>query len=169
VIVRAARREDVSQLAAVHTISSETVYAGIAPSDEGGLERRLRVWADVLADGRFEPFVADDAGRILGFATIGPSEKHQGLGELFAIYTHPDVWGSGVGQALLERAHEALAAGWDEAVLTVLAANPRARRFYERNGWVHANQLVEQHFGGLDVEVCRYLRHFHAVSDTRGV
>jgi ribosomal protein S18 acetylase RimI-like enzyme len=161
-IVRPATADDVQQLAEVHTISSRTAYAGIAPPDEGGLERRLRIWAEVLADGTIQPFVADDGGRLLGFASIGPSEKHPGLGELFALYTHPDVWGAGVGQALLEQAHTALAARWDEAVLTVLDANPRARRFYERNGWALSEELVEQHFGGLDVAVCRYRRRFRS-------
>ena len=68
----------------------------------------------------------------------------------------PDAWGSGAGQLLIERAHEVLAERFDEAVLTVLAANPRARRFYERNGWTLDELRTEPHFGGEPTDVARY-------------
>ena len=50
------------------------------------------------------------------------------------------------GQALIDEAHALLAESCDEASLTVLTANPRARRFYERNGWQLTDTLVEPHF-----------------------
>jgi RimJ/RimL family protein N-acetyltransferase len=41
-------------------------------------------------------------------------------------------------------------------VLSVLADNPRARRFYERNGWELEEIRVEPHFGGVPTEIARY-------------
>ena len=83
-----------------------------------------------------------------------------------AIYVHPDHWGSAAGQALIDRAHEVFAETCDEARLTVLAANPRARRFYERNGWQFVERLVELHFDGEPTEVCRYRKGFASASSS---
>jgi GNAT superfamily N-acetyltransferase len=76
--------------------------------------------------------------------------------ETYAIYVHPEHWGTGVGQALLERAEIELAKTCTEATLTCMVGNARARRFYERNGWQLGETLVEPHFGGEPTEVCRY-------------
>ena len=72
------------------------------------------------------------------------------------LYVDPDWWGSDAGQLLIEQAHLELGESCDEAVLTVLAANPRARRFYERNGWALDALVTEPHFGGHRTEVARY-------------
>lgn len=53
----------------------------------------------------------------------------------YGFYVHPDAWGTGLADALIERCHAALADRFDDALLWVLTDNPRARRFYERNGW----------------------------------
>ena len=52
-------------------------------------------------------------------------------GELGRLHVHPDHWHEGVGRAL----HDAAAAA-GATTLWVIDANERARRFYERNGWV---------------------------------
>jgi RimJ/RimL family protein N-acetyltransferase len=57
-----------------------------------------------------------------------------------------------------------LAKTYEEAELTVLTANPRARRFYERNGWIEAETLVEPHFGGTPTRVTRYLRRLRPLT-----
>jgi GNAT superfamily N-acetyltransferase len=118
--------------------------------DAGALERRIGVWREIL-DGDAPSFVAEEDGRIVGVL-------HVTADELKVIYVHPDRWGSGAGQLLLDEAHEQLAQTCGEATLTVLADNPRARRFYERNGWVCEEELVEPHFGGSPTRVARYRR-----------
>ena len=74
------------------------------------------------------------------------------------LYVLPGWWGSAAGQLLLDRAHVELAKDHDTATLTVLTANARARRFYERNGWRLTENLVEPHFGGFPTKVSRYRR-----------
>ena len=85
-----------------------------------------------------------------------------GEDELYAIYVHPDYWGAGVGQALLDRAEQSSPrrARWPS--LTCMVGNARARRFYERNGWEPGETLVEPHFGGEPTEVCRYRKRLTA-------
>jgi GNAT superfamily N-acetyltransferase len=56
--------------------------------------------------------------------------------EVSGLYVHPDGWGQGVGGTLLESVLERLRLdGFKAATLWVLAANERARRFYENRKW----------------------------------
>jgi hypothetical protein len=54
------------------------------------------------------------------------------------------------------------------AVLTVIASNPRARRFYERNGWRLDVVVTEKHFG-RPIEVARYTRKLDPDEPPRAV
>jgi GNAT superfamily N-acetyltransferase len=148
VSVRPATRDDAEAMARVHWLSSNTAYGRNDP-----FERRLAASRALFDEARVRPFVAEEDGEILGVLTVGGDE-------LYAIYVHPDHWGAGVGQALLERAHEELARTCDEATLTCLVGNGRARRFYERNGWLVGEKLTEPHFGGEPTRVVRYRRRF---------
>ena len=59
------------------------------------------------------------------------------VGEVYAFYVHPDHWGSQVANELMLATISALGDdGWPLARLWVLRDNPRARRFYERHGWI---------------------------------
>ena len=156
--VQPATPADADEAAAAHTASANAAYRGYAPIEPDGLARRTGIWREILADPSNRSFVARDAGRIVGVLNIGTFRGDVDRGAVRILYVLPAWWGSGAGQLLLERAHEELAADYDEAVLTVLEANARARRFYERNGWELAEVLVEDHFGGQPTEVARYRR-----------
>ena len=69
--------------------------------------------------------VADIGGEIAGFAAVVG-------GELDGLFVEPDLWGGGIGRALVEAAtHDARQRGLS---LTVVA-NPRAKGFYESCGF----------------------------------
>jgi GNAT superfamily N-acetyltransferase len=71
--------------------------------------------------------IAEDDGVAVGCAATDDCWLH-------GFYVVPDRWGSGVADAL----HDAALAALDciEVKLWVLEGNARARRFYERHGWV---------------------------------
>jgi GNAT superfamily N-acetyltransferase len=162
VIVRPATAADTDAMARCHAASADAAYAHIVERDPGLTERRLRAWREVLA-GKHRAHLAEADGNVVGVLNVSDDE-------LQVIYVHPDWWGTGVGQRLLDQAHSLLAETCDTAVLTVLAGNARARRFYERNGWLLVSELVEPHFGGVPTAVCRYRRRFaEEVSDTESV
>ena len=76
-----------------------------------------------LANGQV--IVAEVEGRLAGFAAIVG-------GELDGLFVEPDLWGRGIGKALVDAAaHQAREKG---LTLTVVAA-PGAKRFYESCGF----------------------------------
>ena len=77
-------------------------------------------------------------------------------GEVYAIYVRPDAWGTGSGWALMDAAVAWLADRWQEAILWVAEENPRARRFYERYGWVAESTRVEEVVPGAEVPEVLY-------------
>jgi GNAT superfamily N-acetyltransferase len=148
VIVRPATPADADSMARTHLVSANTAYGRDDP-----LERRLAAAHRLFEEDGTRPFLAESDGDVVGVLTVGDDE-------LYAIYVHPDYWGTGVGQALLDRAEKELAETCDVALLTCMVDNARARRFYERNGWQLVETLVEPHFGGEPTEVCRYRKGF---------
>jgi GNAT superfamily N-acetyltransferase len=148
-IVRPAVREDAEAMARTHWLSANTAYGRSDPFD-----RRLAAAERIFDEEGTWPFLAEDEdGEVVGILTVG-------VDELYAIYVRPDHWGTGVGQALLDRAEATLAETCDVAVLTCMVDNTRTRRFYERNGWEPGETVVEPHFGGEPTEVCRYRKAF---------
>jgi len=155
--VRRAVPGDVEAAARAHTVAAEAAYYGLAPKDPDGQGRRTGMWREMLADPSNESYVAEDAGRIVGVLNIG-AWRGTPDGAVRILYVLPAWWGSGAGQRLMDRALAELGRQFDRARLTVLADNARARGFYERNGWLLEELLVEPHFGGQPTSVARYGR-----------
>lgn len=76
-------------------------------------------------------------------------------GELRALYVLPALWGRGAADALHARAIPMFG---PSAVLTVFRDNARARRFYERTGWVLDGDDAPRDFDGVSVPFVRYRR-----------
>jgi GNAT superfamily N-acetyltransferase len=138
VSIRAARPEDARGIAEVHVRTWQAAYRHVFPSellDQLSVDEREPRWRRWLEAGTgIWVAVEDDA--VVGFAAAGPSRTEEIAAELYAIYVLPEHWGSAA-------AHELMSAvtdwfrdeGYKSAMLWVLAGNPRARRFYEREGW----------------------------------
>src|SRR6476469_6844664 len=87
-----------------------------------------------LANGQV--IVAEVDGEIAGFAALVG-------GELDGLFVEPDLWGLGIGKALVDAVtHEARRKGFSLSVI----ASPRARPFYERCGFT-AEAEVQTRFG----------------------
>jgi GNAT superfamily N-acetyltransferase len=77
-------------------------------------------------------FVGETDGRILGFSAV--LDRDDGQTELDGLFVEPDLWRSGVGRLLVDRAKEygrAHGARWLHVV-----GNPHAEGFYEACGFV---------------------------------
>jgi GNAT superfamily N-acetyltransferase len=98
--------------------------------------------------------VAVDGDRVVGFTYLGPDED-AGVTQLYAIHVEPEHIGTGVGRLLMR---DALDHVGDRAVLWVLAGNERARRFYEKGGWVLDGTTRDEPMGGEMTHQLRYMR-----------
>jgi predicted N-acetyltransferase YhbS len=96
-----------------------------------------------LADDAVWCLVAEAGGEIVGQITVLPATRagrpvdEPGLAHLSNIFVREDRWGSGLARSLLVKGVEA-ARGRGFAAMRLFGAvgQPRARRFYEREGWV---------------------------------
>jgi len=165
--VRVATLTDASAIGEVHVLAWQTAYRRMMPDEylDGLLiEERVAMWSASL--GRDDPsqvtLVVTEDDAVVGFAAVGPGrglEPPEVAGELYAINLHPARWREGLGSRLLEAAVTALAdLGHDSAMLWVVDANERARRFYERHGWTAEGiEKVDTVLGAMVTEV-RYRR-----------
>jgi RimJ/RimL family protein N-acetyltransferase len=151
--VRTATLDDSERIADIHVKTWQAAYAGVMPKDfleRLDVDARQSMWRRAI-EGRTPPggiFVAEKGDELVGFTAVGRYREPSGgsdatvveypaVGEVFAIYVGAEHWSTGAGHALMRTAVDHLAdQGLAEIRLWVLADNPRARRFYERFGYL---------------------------------
>lgn len=145
--IRPARAGDAAGIARVQVECWRDAYVGILP------DKVLINLSDVRAAARLTQQIAaqDDSGlfvvalwkrSVVGFCQGGgqrrgalPVAESSESGEVFTLYVDPNFQGLGIGTAMLfrvvERMHEI---GFASLVISTLAENQPARRFYEKLG-----------------------------------
>lgn len=169
VTLRLACVDDADELARVHVDGWRWGYRGVFPAaflDGLSVEARARRWRDVL--GKDAPsertWVACDDLGVVGFASIGPHRGEPEGAELYALYVLERVAGSDVARQLMACASEGMRALHERrAFLWVLGDNPRARRFYEREGWRADGETKSEEIGGVTVLEVRYVLELGSV------
>ncbi|WP_118857865.1 GNAT family N-acetyltransferase [Sphingomonas mesophila] len=103
-------------------------------------------WEEEVRHPRFRFRLAEDDETLAGFAKLGPDElpgAEPGGAELWALYLREAWHGAGVAAALMEWTIDAARSGGAPALrLTVFIDNHRARRFYERYGFVEVGKYA---------------------------
>ena len=91
--------------------------------------------------------IAEQDGRPAGHVGFMPARLHvnssdePGLAHFWQLFVRPPWWGTGLATALHTHAiREAEARGFTALRLFTPAAQARARRFYEREGWTAAGE-----------------------------
>ena len=96
-MIRLGTPDDAKEVARVHVETWQAAYAHALPQEQ---LQALSVEEAVERSRRSPPtFVAERDEEILGFVSVGSSRDPATDGELFAIYVHPQHWGTGVGRA----------------------------------------------------------------------
>jgi ribosomal protein S18 acetylase RimI-like enzyme len=167
VLIRAAGPGEWDAIGRVRRESWGAAYRGLLPGEvieaatAPDVVARLREFA--AGPGRIT-LVAETGTAVVGFASFGPERLPRGgadrkvpRAELYAIYVLPQHWSTGAGRALLAQvvAH-VRGSRYASIALWVLEGNTRARRFYERAGFVATGerQTGERHG---DVAEMRYV------------
>ncbi len=92
--------------------------------------------------------VATVDDEVVGFVTLAEDEVEQ-------LYVVPAARGTGVAVTLLDHAEGVLSRTYDRAWLAVVAGNARARRFYERRGWV-LTRAIDNEADDIVIPALRY-------------
>jgi GNAT superfamily N-acetyltransferase len=146
IIVRDAAIEDAVQIARIDFESHAVAYRHIFGDTRGAnIESLTTRWRRIISRDPELPrrpmehlLVADTGSDVTGYVAFGASRDVDGIsiGEIGAIYVHPQKWRTGIGAAMMSAALKQLAiAGFTEATLWVLEENAIGRAFYDREGW----------------------------------
>jgi GNAT superfamily N-acetyltransferase len=135
ITIRTATADDAAAVADVYLASIHATYEfPLAHTDD-----EVRGWIrDVLVPSGGTWVAVDAAGDVVGMMAVQPGQPGQPgepgeTGQLDQLYVRPDRLGEGIGWGLLDKARKLSPAGLN---LYTFQVNARARRFYERNGFV---------------------------------
>lgn len=139
--VRPAVLADIPAITACYLGSWRAAYEPDLDADVLAAEaekRRSFEWKRGIDDGSVGVFVAVDADTIVGVVQADLSlPPPRDLPEITMLYVGPEMWGTGIATALLNAGIDWIRQrGGSAARLRVVEAHERARRFYQREGWV---------------------------------
>ena len=138
VVVRPAVADDADALGLLHIDVWEDAYSDLMPvgvfqERRASIPELIARWRRQLAHPLARTTVAEYAGGLVGFISVGPPQADDVDvdEELYALYVRAPWWGSGLGAALLTSA-----LAQRPAYLWVLGGNDRAIAFYGKHGFV---------------------------------
>ena len=160
IAVRPVRDVDAEALGRVHATCWHETYDHLiskAALEKVSPKRLAELWTHWAAQGpEFKMFAALADGEIVGFVGSGPARDRDAPRgrELYFIYLLDAFHGTGTGQRLFDAAVEK-----DEPVyLWVADDNPRAHRFYTRNGFTLDGATHTEPFLGETLTEVRFVR-----------
>jgi GNAT superfamily N-acetyltransferase len=140
-------------------------YAAFAPPGwtAPSLEEIDEEWYESLADEDVYCVVAESKGQVVGQITLLPATEalrpndDPALGHIRNFFVSRDLWGAGLAgnlhRAALDAARER---GFSELRLFVPAGQARARRFYERVGWLPIDNRLDDPISEFTLIEYRY-------------
>lgn len=155
-----AKEDNLLEISKIYESSWKYAYKGIIPQDY--LDSiPTGQWANCIHKTGMNSLVLIERGRMIGTAGFCKSrwEEYSDYGEVVSIYFLPDYIAKGYGRLLLNKCIEELnQCGFRKVLLWVLEDNYRARKFYERNGFIDSGVFMDDNIGGKDVREVLYLK-----------
>jgi GNAT superfamily N-acetyltransferase len=160
IVVRPVRDVDAEALGRVHATCWHETYDHLiskAALERVSARRMAELWTHWASQGeeyRMRAALVD--GEIVGFVGSGPARDDDAprARELYFIYLLGAWHGTGIGQQLFDAAVEP----GEEMYLWVAEDNPRAHRFYTRNGFTLDGASHEEPFLGESLVEVRFVR-----------
>jgi len=127
-----------------------------------------RIWRERLSRPSSKAFLAIKDTQAIGAVAIGTSPEFRDEAQLLGLHVLPSHWGRGVGKALHHVATTGMVGqGFTLAGLWVIEANDRARRMYERLGWMLRPELKLHDLGISEVRYRLELSELRRPSKSR--
>ena len=150
--------QEADEVARLYVSSWQAGYKGLLP----------QYYLDLLSPERWQTafsgqpgsFVLTEGGVIAGHSCARPAadEKMSGWGEVHTLYILPEYWGRGFGGAMLDNSVRWLNdSGFDNVYLWALDTNVRARKLYEKYGFMPTSDKLLCQVGNAEVTDIRYV------------
>ena len=163
VLVRFATPEDLPRIAYIARITWDSTYSQTIAiqNRQEFLERSYapeNLVSAINGEGHWF-YVAEIEGTVIGFGHfLRRYHRSQSRAELVRLYVLPEHQDGGIGTSILRTGFAALAeAEIEECFVSVQATNTRARKFYERHGFVH-HRDHGQFLGTQIITLVEYVR-----------
>jgi GNAT superfamily N-acetyltransferase len=157
--LRTAELEDAERLARC-VADGFAAYREFAPTDwdPPAFEGQLTLFRQALPDPDVYCLLAEaEDGELAGLVTVrpgtfAPMNLPEDAAFLWRLFVEPPFYGTGVAKVLHDEGlREAGERGYSVIHLLAAAGQERARRFYEREGWVLVGDPFVQEGFGMDV------------------
>jgi len=161
IVIRKALPEEAYEYTSCHISCWQSAYRGIVPDEfldnmPAEIARRTERFRQLLSEPDFDSYCVMYGDRMIGLLTFGKNrdEDKPYSGEIGGMYLVGEFWDKGYGGKMMDFAkNELKRMGYDEVSLWVLEENARARRFYERHGFVFDGAKKEIHIGKPLIEI----------------
>lgn len=145
IYIRNAVESDAHTLGSIYSQSYRVAFKGIIPDnileDIFSPEKRAEGLMKELEFGNPTNVILFDRDKPIGLLTYGRSKDDSvddDTIEIWRIYLLPSYWGHSLGVELMNWGiYEIQAKGYKKVALWVLEENSRARKFYEKMGFIH--------------------------------
>ncbi|MCH5280819.1 MAG: GNAT family N-acetyltransferase [Lachnospiraceae bacterium] len=159
------QNDDKYAISRIYEESWKSAYAGIIP--QSYLESISGDnWIDKLDNAERNTLIMIEDGKMIGTSSYGRSRfaDYEDYGEIISIYFLPQYMGKGYGKKLLEAVmRELFILGYADIFLWVLEENQRARRFYEKAGFVFSGNYLDTNIGGKELREMQYCYHSNII------
>lgn len=152
--------DDRNALSRIYEESWRFAYNGIIPQNYLDSIQKGQ-WAASADKPNISTLIVTGNGEMIGTSSFCPSrfEDMEGWGEIVSIYLLPDFMEKGYGKRLFEEVlRELEKMGFADIFLWVLEENTKARKFYERQGFVPNGKYLDDNIGGKPLREIMYVR-----------
>lgn len=153
--IRKMTADDTEKVRQIYTAGWQTAFRGIVP----------QAYLDSLNQDHWTPplegaYVLTNGRNILGTSSVSPARDKEfpDWGEIISIYVLPELIGQGCGHILFEFVkNKLMELNYTQIYLNVFEDNLRARKFYERHGFLWNHQRIPVKIGGKELMELRYV------------
>lgn len=163
--IRYANKDDADTLALINSKSAQVGFSGIIPDDflkeKFSYERLKERFSKELDDGITSSSIIYQDNSPLGMMTFGKDDYKQRDNleiDLWRLYVLPEYWGKSIAIKLIDWGIKELKRnGYTKLSLWVVEENIRARKFYEKVGFIHSEEtrIINP---GRELMDCRYVK-----------